>query len=189
MTPATPVKLRTVGHGAAEADALASLLSRAGVDRIVDVRSYPGSRRHPHFGRDRLAEWLPAAGVAYSWEPRLGGRRRPVPGSPHSALGHEAFRAYADHMATADFAAGVDALLTLAGNHEPGAVAVMCAESLWWRCHRRLLADALVLLRGADVEHLFHDGRRQPHRPTEGVRVQGDSARLVYDVGVTGSLL
>jgi uncharacterized protein (DUF488 family) len=187
------MRLRTVGHGAIEAEAFASLLSRSGVTWIVDVRAYPSSRRHPHFGRDRMAEWLPEAGVGYLWEPRLGGRRRPVPGSPHLALADEAFRAYADHMGTAEFAAGVDALLDAVRDEEAaagaGAVAVMCAESLWWRCHRRLLADALVLLHGVDVEHLFHDGRRQPHRPTEGVRVEGDRARLVYDVGVTGSLL
>jgi uncharacterized protein (DUF488 family) len=183
------MRLRTVGHGAVEAEALASLLSRSGVARIVDVRSYPGSRRHPHFGRDRLAEWLPQGGVAYSWEPRLGGRRRPVPGSRHVALTNEAFRAYADHMGTADFAAGVDALLGLAGEEAAGAVAVMCAESLWWRCHRRLLADALVLLHGVDVEHLLPDGRSEPHHPTDGVRVEADAPALVYDAGMTGSLL
>jgi uncharacterized protein (DUF488 family) len=188
------MRLRTVGHGALEAGRFAGILSQAGVTRIVDVRAYPGSRRHPHFGRDRLAEWLPEAGVAYVWEPRLGGRRKPGPGpSPHVALANEAFRAYADHMGTADFAAGVDALLGLAGNEEAGAVAVMCAESLWWRCHRRLVADALVLLHGVDVEHLHHDGRLDAHRPTEGVRMAqgpgGVRARLVYDAGVTGSLL
>jgi uncharacterized protein (DUF488 family) len=150
------------------------------VAHLVDVRSYPGSRRHPHFGRDRMAQWLPGAGVAYSWEPRLGGRRRPVPGSPHVALAHEAFRAYADHMETPEFAAGLGELLALAGGGT-GAVAIMCAESLWWRCHRRLLADALVLLGGVEVGHLMHDGKVQAHRPTEGVRVDG--RRLVYDLG------
>ncbi len=186
------MKLRTVGHGTLPAEVFASLLSRSGVTAIVDVRSYPGSRRHPHFGRDRMAEWLAEAGLAYSWEPRLGGRRRLGPGSPHVALANEAFRAYADHMGTADFAAGVDALLALAKDREPGAVAVMCAESLWWRCHRRLLADALVLLHGVEVEHVAHDGRLQTHQPTPGVRVgrkAADGAGLVYDVGTTGSLL
>jgi uncharacterized protein (DUF488 family) len=186
------MRLRTVGHGRLPAEAFISLLSRSGVTGIVDVRSYPGSRRHPHFGRDRLAEWLPEAGVAYRWEPRLGGRRKPGPVSPHVALDNEAFRAYADHMGTVDFAAGVDALLELAGGQEPGALAVMCAESLWWRCHRRLLADALVLLHGAEVEHLLHDGALEPHQPTRGVRVtpgSGEGAGLVYDAGVTGSLL
>lgn len=155
------------------------------------MRSYPGSRRHPHFARDRLAQWLPAAGIRYSWEPRLGGRRKPSGDSRHVALEHEAFRAYADHMESATFAAGLDDLLALVGDAAaagpPGAVAVMCAESLWWRCHRRLLADALVLIRGVEVEHLMHDGRLSPHAPMSAARVAG--GQLVYDVGVTGTLL
>lgn len=182
----SPVIL-TVGHGTLPADAFVALLTGAGVDHVVDVRSYPASRRHPHFGADRMAEWLPAAGVAYSWEPRLGGRRRLSPDSRHVGLTHEGFRAYADHMETADFAAGVDALLATANASSQGYVAVMCAEGLWWRCHRRLLADALVLLRGINVEHLMHDGRARPHIPTEAARVEG--ARLVYDIGSMGTLL
>ena len=155
---------------------------------MVDVRSYPGSRRHPHFGRAAMEDWLAAAGVAYSWEPRLGGRRKAVPGSRHTGLTHDAFRAYADHMASPDFAAGVVAVLDLAAASSPtGGVAVMCAESLWWQCHRRLLADALVLLHGAAVEHLMPDGRLAPHRPTAAARVEDGS--LVYDVGDTGRLL
>ena len=137
-----------------------------------------------------MAEWLPAGGIGYSWEPRLGGRRNPTAASRHVALENEAFRAYADHMETPAFAAGVDDLLTLAGEiapEAPGAVAVMCAESLWWRCHRRLLADALVLLRGVAVEHLMHDGRSAPHIAMQAARVE--DGRLVYDVGATGTLL
>lgn len=182
-----PRALRTVGHGARPAESFSALVTGAGIAHVVDIRSYPGSRRHPHFGRAEMERWLPAAGVGYSWEPRLGGRRRPVPGSAHVALDHEGFRAYADHMETADFAEGVDALLALAAAHPDGAVAVMCAESLWWRCHRRLLADALVLLRGVDVEHLMPDGRPAAHRPTDAARME--SGRLVYDVGATGTML
>jgi uncharacterized protein (DUF488 family) len=174
----------TVGHGTLPADAFAALLASAGTALVLDVRSHPGSRRHPHFGGTAMAAWLPAAGVDYAWEPRLGGRRRSRPGSPHVALENPAFQAYADHMGTDEFAAGLDALLQLA---EAQAVAVMCAESLWWRCHRRLLADALVLLSGTDVVHLFHDGRLEPHRPTGAARVE--DGRLVYDVGSTATLL
>jgi uncharacterized protein (DUF488 family) len=184
---AMPVTIRTVGHGAQAAETFAGLITAAGVGHVLDVRSYPGSRRHPHFGRAAMEDWLPAAGVAYSWDPRLGGRRRPVPGSRHTGLGHEAFRAYADHMEGAEFAAGVADLLDLAAGRAGGEVAVMCAESLWWRCHRRLLADTLVLVHGVAVEHIMPDGRLAPHRPTEAARVENGG--LVYDLGETGLLL
>jgi uncharacterized protein (DUF488 family) len=180
----TNIPIRTVGHGTLAAPAFAELVTAAGIGLVVDVRSYPGSRRHPHVAREQMTAWLPAAGVGYEWEPRLGGRRRPVEGSVHVALRVDAFRAYADHMATADFAAGLDRLLDLAADRP---VAVMCAESLWWRCHRRLLADALVLLRDVEVEHLFHDGRLAPHRPSPEARV--DCGRLVYDLGTPSTLL
>jgi uncharacterized protein (DUF488 family) len=182
-----PVTVRTVGHGAQAADAFAALVRGVGVAHVVDVRSYPGSRRHPHFGRAAMEEWLVAAGVAYSWEPRLGGRRPPVPGSRHTGLTHDAFRAYAGHMEGPDFAAGVAALLSAAAAAPDGGVAVMCAESLWWQCHRRLLADTLVLVHGVGVEHVMPDGRLAPHRPTDAARVE--DAVLVYDVGETGRLL
>lgn len=179
--------LRTVGHGAQTAESFARLVRDAGVTHLVDVRSFPGSRRHPHFARAAMEEWLPAARVGYSWEPRLGGRRRPLPGSRHVGLSHEAFRAYADHMDTSDFTAGVAELLDLTGRAGPGAVAVMCAEGLWWKCHRRLLADALTLLYGVSTEHLMPNGRLAPHRPTAAARVEDGS--LVYDLGETGRLL
>jgi uncharacterized protein (DUF488 family) len=130
-----------------------------------------------------METWLPAAGIHYAWIPELGGRRRPVSGSKHVALRNDAFRAYADHMETPEFASGVDHLLSVATAES---TAVMCSESVWWRCHRRLLADHLVLLRHVEVVHLLHDGRRVEHPPTDGVRVDGD--RLVYDVGSTLSL-
>lgn len=176
------MSLLTVGHGTLEQDAFAELLTGAGVERLVDIRTHPGSRRHPHFGRDLMAEWVPAAGVAYRWEPRLGGRRRPDPDSPHVALRHPNFRGYADHMATPDFRTALREVLA-----EEPVTAVMCSESVWWRCHRRLVSDAATLLAGVEVHHLFHDGRLRPHAPTEGVRVDGDT--LVYDVGVERPML
>jgi uncharacterized protein (DUF488 family) len=172
------VNLRTVGHGTLSEEDFAALVSDAGIEVIVDVRSFPASRRHPQFRREAMEGWLPDAGVAYRWEPRLGGRRRPRPDSLHGALRVPAFRGYADHMETAEFGDAVDDLLAEA---ETRPAAVMCAESLWWRCHRRLLADAAVLLRDAAVEHLFHDGRLDPHRPTPEARIDG--RRLVYDRG------
>jgi uncharacterized protein (DUF488 family) len=170
--------LLTVGHGTQEAGQLADLLRGAGVQVLVDVRSYPGSRRHPQFGREALADWAPAEGLDYRWEPRLGGRRAARPDSRNVALRNDAFRGYADHMASAEFGAALDEVLAEAARRR---TAVMCAESLWWRCHRRLLADAAVLTRDADVQHLLPDGRLTPHRVTDGARPAG--GYVVYDVG------
>ncbi len=172
------VTLLTVGHGTLAADAFASLITAAGIEVIVDVRSFPASRRHPQFGRDAMERWLADAGVEYRWEPRLGGRRQPRPDTPHRALRVPAFRGYADHMETAEFQAALTDVLAGADRER---TAVMCAESVWWRCHRRLLADAAVLLHGTAVEHLFHDGREAPHLPTREARLDG--RRIVYDGG------
>lgn len=168
----------TVGHGTLAEDEFAALVRGADVERVVDVRSFPGSRRHPQFRREEMEEWLAGHGVAYSWEPRLGGRRKGVADSRHVGLRNDAFRAYADHMESSEFSDGLDRLVEQAADER---VAVMCAESVWWRCHRRLLSDAIVLLRNAGVEHVFHDGRLQPHPPTFEARV--DAGRVVYDVG------
>ena len=175
--------LYTVGHGALTAEAFGSLLAGAQLRRLVDVRSFPGSRHNPQFRRESMEAWVPAADVDYVWIRELGGRRKPVAGSRHVALRNDAFRAYADHMSTPEFQAGVEQLLELAGSET---TTVMCSESVWWRCHRRLLADHLVLARGIDVVHLMHDGRVTPHVPTAGVRVADGG--LVYDVGVTSPL-
>ncbi len=177
------MRLLTVGHGTLGAGQLAQLLREAGVARVVDIRTAPGSRRHPHFARDQLATWLPDAGVAYRWEARLGGWRRPRPGSVHTALRHPSFRGYADHMGTPEFAAALDQVLEEAAAR---LTAVMCSETLWWRCHRRLVADAAVLARGTEVLHLGHDGRISPHRLTDGARLAGGQVR--YDLGMTPPL-
>ena len=175
------MRLLTFGHGTLASEDFVALVAAAGVAEIVDIRSYPGSRRNPQYGSDQMAGWLPEAGIAYAWLPDLGGRRKGVPGSKHVALREPAFRAYADHMETGTFQRGVDGLLARGEER-----AVMCSESVWWRCHRRLLADHLVLVRGVEVLHLMHDGRLMPHAPTDGVRV--DDGALVYDAGVTPPL-
>jgi uncharacterized protein (DUF488 family) len=175
------VRIYTVGHGTLSLEAFVELTNGAGLAGIVDVRSFPGSRRNPQFGKDEMGRWLPAAGIGYSWMVDLGGRRRPVVGSRHVALRHPSFRAYADHMETEAFVAAVDELL-----RSTSATATMCSESVWWRCHRRLLADYLVLVRGVEVVHLMHDGRLTPHKLTDAVRVDGK--HLVYDVGATPPL-
>lgn len=171
-------QLLTVGHGTLTAVELAGLLRGAGVQAVVDVRSAPGSRRHPQFGRGELEMWMPEAGIWYRWEPDLGGFRRPAPASPNVALRHPSFRGYADYMATDVFEGALDRLIDEARGL---VVAAMCAETLWWRCHRRLIADAATLLRGARVCHLGHEGRLSAHRLTDGVRVEGHI--LVYDAG------
>jgi uncharacterized protein (DUF488 family) len=169
------VRLITVGHGTASVDEFVALLRGAGIEHHVDVRTVPASKRNPQFRREALERWIPDAGIAYRWEPRLGGFRKPAPDSPNVALRHPAFRGYSDHMRTPEFRAALDDVLKVE------AAAVMCSESVWWRCHRRLLSDAAILLRGADVHHLMHDGRLAPHVLTEGVRRDGDL--LVYDAG------
>jgi uncharacterized protein (DUF488 family) len=170
------MSLLTVGHGTASQDELTDLLRGAGVRLLVDVRTAPGSRRHPHVARAELAEWLPAAGIAYRWEKDLGGFRRPAPDSPDVVWREPMFRGYAGWMRTEPFRAALDRVLV-----EGDGTVVMCSESVWWRCHRRLIADAAVLLRDTPVRHLMHDGRLSPHPPTPGVRVT--PAGLVYDDG------
>jgi len=171
--------LLTLGHGTATADELSALIRGAGIEAIVDVRSIPKSRRHPQFWREEMARWIPQlAGSSYRWAPELGGFRPVDRDSPNVALRHPSFRAYADYMASPEFVAGLDELLV---GPAGGPTAVMCSESLWWRCHRRLIADAVVLLRGEPVLHLMHDGKLHPHVPTAGVRVT-DEGTLRYDV-------
>lgn len=177
------VRLVTVGHGTAAAEELVALLHKVGVQRLLDVRTAPGSRRNPQFRREEMAVWLPEAGIAYRWERDLGGWRKPDPASVNYVLRHPAFRGYADYMRTPPFWAALDHLLADAAEAPSAA---MCSETLWWRCHRRLLADAATLVRGVTVEHLDHRGQLEPHRLTEGVRRDGDL--LAYDLGETPPL-
>lgn len=170
----------TVGHGTATQDGFAATLRAVDVESVVDIRIAPGSRRHPQFGRPALESWLPNMGVEYRWEKRLGGFRKLPPDSPDVALRNHSFRAYAAHMRTDEFSAAADELL---GDAAARRVAVMCSEAVWWRCHRRLLADYLVLNRNVDVRHVMPDGRMNLHQLTDGVRVDHDG-QLVYDAGV-----
>jgi uncharacterized protein (DUF488 family) len=169
--------IRTLGHGTLAADDFVVLCRSAGAGTVVDVRRYPGSRRHPHFQHDAMEGWLAEAGLQYRWLPALGGRRTPAPESANVALRNPQFRGYADHMAGEEFRRGCAELLDLARS---GSVAAMCAESVWWRCHRRLLADHLVLVAGIEVEHVLPDGRLSPHNPTPEARREGD--RVVYEL-------
>jgi len=181
--------LLTYGHGTDSAARTVAILAGAGVSSLVDIRTAPGSRRHPQFARAAMEEWLPEAGIAYRWEKRLGGFRRPSAGNPDVAWREDMFRGYAEHMRSADFRTAIDAVLAEAGLAEAGQadarsglVTVMCSESLWWRCHRRLVADFVAVARGVEVRHLMHDGRTEAHRPSPGLRLRDDGL-LVYDSG------
>ena len=171
--------LLTYGHGTEAADRTAAILRDAGTSSLVDIRTAPGSRRNPQFARAALEEWLPEAGIGYRWEKRLGGFRRPGPDNPDVAWREDMFRGYAEYMRSAAFLEAVGGVLAEADSRQ---VAVMCSESLWWRCHRRLLADFVSVARGAEVRHLMHDGRVEPHRPSDGLRLRDDGL-LVYDAG------
>ncbi|HEX6738171.1 MAG TPA: DUF488 domain-containing protein [Vicinamibacteria bacterium] len=162
----------TVGHSTRTLAELLDLLQEHGVRELVDVRRYPSSRRHPHFHGAALAAALRAAGLAYRHEPDLGGHRQPLPDSPNRAWRSEALRGYADHMLTPAFQAALDRLRA-AGE----GVAVMCAEADPERCHRQLLADAL-LAGGRPVLHILGPGRAQPHALTNTARPTLDGALL-----------
>ncbi|MBV8148654.1 MAG: DUF488 domain-containing protein [Candidatus Eremiobacteraeota bacterium] len=172
------MQLLTFGHGAASETDLAALIRANGIRAVVDIRSVPKSRAHPHVWAEAMAQWVPDLSAAsYEWLRALGGFRKPRPDSPNVALRHPAFRGYADYMQTAEFMRALDELLKAAAQQP---LAIMCSESLWWRCHRRLVADAATLLHGVDVLHVMHSGARQPHVLTEGIRVLPDGL-LQYD--------
>jgi uncharacterized protein (DUF488 family) len=180
------VTVFTVGHGTRSLDELVRVLAAAEVTRLVDVRRFPGSRRHPHFARKEMERSLPAAGIAYDWRgEELGGRRsRTEIGRPtrHPAWKNDGFRNYADYMDGDTFRA---ALRKLESDALGEPLAIMCAETLWWRCHRRLIADALTV-DGVEVVHLIGAGESQRHKLHPAVRVE--DGRPVYDVGETGTL-
>jgi uncharacterized protein (DUF488 family) len=158
----------TVGHSTRSLDELIALLRAHGIERLVDVRKIPRSRRHPQFNVDTLGGSLAPAGIGYLHLPGLGGLRRGRADSINTAWRNPSFRAYADYMQTPEFAAHLDALV----RHAAGArAAIMCAEAVWWRCHRSLIADALVA-RGLAVEHIVDGARTEPHALRAWARVE-----------------
>ncbi|SDO13250.1 DUF488 family protein [Geodermatophilus sp. DSM 45219] len=165
--------LLTVGHGPDDRARLGARLTAAGVGLVVDVRRFPGSRTNPDVRREALEAWLPAAGVGYRWDARLGGRRALPAGEPVADGWWTVaqFAAYAAHTRTPEFAAALDEVLAEAAG---ATVAVMCSESVWWRCHRRIVADVAVLARDVPVQHLMPGGRLSPHRLSEGAVLSGD---------------
>jgi uncharacterized protein (DUF488 family) len=173
------VQLFTFGHGTLTEQEIAALIRRAKLERVVDVRTIPKSRKHPWVWSDQMALWVPAeADAEYVWERDLGGFRTPQPTSHHTALRNPSFRGYADYMETERFLSALSRLVESLGAHT---TAIMCSETLWWRCHRRLISDAAVLLHDIDVKHISANARTQPHVLTEGVR--RDDGKLRYDGG------
>ncbi|AEW99415.1 DUF488 domain-containing protein [Streptantibioticus cattleyicolor] len=177
VTDGRPRPLLTFGHGTAGREALTELLRGAGVTAVVDVRTAPGSRRNPDAGREELARWIPRAGFGYRWDKRLGGFRKAAPDSPDVFWENASFRGYAGYTRHPEFLAAMDELLRQAADVD---TAVMCGEAVWWRCHRRIIADFAVLARGTPVFHLALDGRRTEHPVTAGARLREDGL-LVYD--------
>lgn len=158
----------TIGHSTRPADELVELLRLHGIERLADVRTVPRSRRHPQYESGAVAALLRGHGIEYRHFPALGGFRRPRADSINTAWQHPAFRGYADYMATPAFEAGLAELMAYARDRP---TAIMCAEAAWWRCHRRLLADALVV-RGTPVCHILSASRPAPHEVSEFAHVE-----------------
>jgi uncharacterized protein (DUF488 family) len=165
----------TVGHSTRASEELLEILRGAEVELVADVRAFPSSRRHPQFNGAALAAWLPDAGFRYVHMPGLGGRREPQPASPNQGWRERGFRAYADYMSTSAFASALGELEREAGAQRS---AIMCAEAVWWRCHRRLISDALTA-RGWAVEHLGSGGAPQRHELTAFAHV-GEDGVITY---------
>jgi len=165
----------TLGHSNRGLEEFLGLLRMHRVERVIDVRRFPSSRRHLHFCKPALAAALAAAGIGYLHLPELGGRRAPRPDSPHIAWRTPGFRAYADHMESEDFRRGLERVIEEARRSR---VALMCAERFPWRCHRRLIADALTV-RGIRVEHILDRDRQVPHQLPPWARLE--EGRLIYD--------
>jgi uncharacterized protein (DUF488 family) len=159
----------TIGHSTRPIEEFLAVLDAYDIELVADVRRFPGSRRLPQYAAPALEAALATRGIAYHWFPALGGRRRPDPASPNVAWRHPAFRAYADHVATEEFAEGIFDLLLVARGLR---TVVMCAEVLWWRCHRRLIADVLTSL-GIRVVHVRDERTTEVHRLAEPARLVG----------------
>jgi len=162
----------TVGHSSRAWRDFIALLKAHRIEALADIRRVPGSRKFPHFSREPLARALEAEGLSYRWFEALGGRRRgqPMAESPNSGLRNAGFRAYADYMRTPPFRSAVAELLALA---EAQKTAVMCAEKLFWRCHRRLLSDYLVA-HGVRVEHILERDGLRSHDLSGGIHIHSD---------------
>ena len=177
-----PATIWTIGHSTHPLEEFLGLLGKYRIEAIADVRRFPGSRRYPHFATEAMAESLPAHGIGYQWIPKLGGRRKVQPDSPNTAWRNASFQGYADYTATPEFAEGLAELLKLAAGKR---TAMMCAEVLWWRCHRSLVSDVLKL-RGIEVIHILDATHTTEHPYTSPAHVV--DGKLSY-AAVQGALL
>jgi uncharacterized protein (DUF488 family) len=168
------VTIYTIGHSTRSLDDFLALLRAHRIGQLADVRTVPKSRRHPHFAGEALAQSLPEANVAYRHFAALGGLRKPRKDSRNTAWRHPSFRGYADHMETPAFQRALDDLLAWS---EAAPTVVMCAEAVWWQCHRQLIADALVA-RAVEVRHIMSAGSAPPHTLTSFGRT--DDGRVTY---------
>ena len=170
----TNMTIWTIGHSNRSLDDFLALVAAFVIEVLVDVRRFPGSRKHPHFNQAELSKSLAEVDVEYEFFPELGGRRKPRADSPNTAWRNESFRAYADYMETEEFRAGIERLLAVANERR---VAVMCSEAVWWRCHRSLIADYLKAA-GIEVQHILSPKKSELHPYTAAARlVEG---RLSY---------
>lgn len=176
--------LLTVGHGRLAGDDLGALLTGAGIELLVDIRRFPGSRANPAAATGAVRELTRAVGIDYRWEEHLGGRRTLTAeqrrDSPDTWWRVEAFRAYSEWTRTPEFC---DALGRVVEDARARRTVVMCSESVWWRCHRRIVADVTTTVHGVAVGHLMHTGTITGHSPSEGIRL-GDHGQPVWDAGV-----
>jgi uncharacterized protein (DUF488 family) len=171
-----PVTLWTIGHSNHSLEQFMELLASQKIELLADVRRFPGSRRLPHFNQENLSQSLASAGIEYVHFPELGGRRKALADSPNNAWRNEAFRGYADFMMTPEFRAGIDRLL---GFVQQKRTAIMCAEALWWQCHRSLIADYLKAA-GHSVFHIMSATKTDTHPFTSAARMV--DGKLSYSV-------
>ena len=162
------MRIWTIGHSTRRIDEFISLLNENELKLLADVRAFPGSKRYPQFNKDALAESLTAHGTRYEHFPELGGKRKSRPDSRNTAWRNASFRGYADYMETEQFRKGIERLLNVAA--EAGPTAIMCAEAVWWRCHRSLIADYLKA-RGVEVMHILGANKVESHPYTSAARI------------------
>jgi uncharacterized protein (DUF488 family) len=170
------MRIWTIGHSTRMIDDFISLLSANGIKLLIDVRSLPGSKRYPQFNKETLADSLGKAEIRYEHFPELGGRRKPRPDSKNAAWRNASFRAYADYMETEEFHKGMERLLDLAA--DAGSTAIMCAEAVWWRCHRTLISDYLKA-RGIGVMHILGANKIEPHPYSSAAQIV--NGKLSYE--------
>jgi uncharacterized protein (DUF488 family) len=173
----TKMNIFSIGHSTHPIEQFLGLLAEQDIESLADIRRFPSSRKFPQFNQDQLASAVQLAGIEYHWLEALGGRRSETQGESRTAnlgLRNASFRNYADYMLTSDFEEGIARLLEIARRKR---TALMCAEGLFWRCHRRLVSDFL-LAKGITVQHIFPDGSVQPHQLTEGAIIDG--GRVTY---------